>query len=858
MTPKITSKITSEITSKLPHQRWKLHPVKPEVTAQVATATGLLLPVAQVLLNRGMVTPTLAKVFLDPEALILPSPLEAFTDLAASLELLATAIEHQQKIAICGDYDADGMTSTALLLRALRALGAQVDYAIPSRMQEGYGINQRIVEAFHAEGVRVILTVDNGIAALEPIARARELNLAVIVTDHHDLPPQLPPANAILNPKMLPETSPYWGLAGVGVAYILAISLAQQLGKLQDFVNPLLELFTLGTIADLAPLTGVNRRWVRRGLARLPHSQIPGVQALIEVSALKFGVRSSEFGVQKEFWSLERSSEFGVAPKETLRERSFSRGDATRTEFGKGNSEFRVAPKETLRVDESHPSDKRSSGLFELEIQNFQIPDPNSQLPTPNSQLPTPNPQLRTPNPEPQTPNPEPQTPNPELRTPNPELRTPNPEPQTPNSELRTNSLRPDDIGFRLGPRINAIGRIGDPQVVIELLTTDDPAIAWERAVECELANQKRRQLCEEIEQEAIALCDPQVQTLKRSRVLLVMKPGWHHGVIGIVASRLVERYGVPVFIATGEGETHIRGSARSIPEFHVFEALEACKDLLEKHGGHRAAGGFSLLKENLAAFQQRLIDFACQCLDPKYLKPLVMLDGEIRLAEINEELYQQIDALHPWGIENPEPIFWSAKVRVLEQRLLGKNKQHLKLLLGSPLGEPEQNIRAIAWRWGDYYPLPICLDVAYRLRENHWQGQTTIELEIIGVRLPQAAPIDSIPADPILSIAQPHEKPKLSRQTALNSKSPTATFDYQNRSYSCAWYRQNDRQELRIRNGEGQVLVIQVGENRGLLGMNRDTAKEVDLDHPYFAKLIDLAERAIGDYGITRGYQSW
>ncbi|PZV10456.1 MAG: single-stranded-DNA-specific exonuclease RecJ, partial [Leptolyngbya sp.] len=192
----------------------------------MAQVTGLSPLLTQVLINRGITTPAQATDFLDPERQQLPSPLAEFADLSASLELLVTAINTQQAIAICGDYDADGMTSTALLLRALRALGAQVSYIIPSRMAEGYGINTRMVEDCYADGVSLILTVDNGIAAVAPIARARELGLAVIITDHHDIPPEIPPANAILNPKLLSETSPYRGVAGVGVAYILGVCLA--------------------------------------------------------------------------------------------------------------------------------------------------------------------------------------------------------------------------------------------------------------------------------------------------------------------------------------------------------------------------------------------------------------------------------------------------------------------------------------------------------------------------------------------------------------------------------------------------------------------------------------------------------
>jgi single-stranded-DNA-specific exonuclease len=578
----------------LPNQRWNIHPQDPLQAANVAQNTQLSPLLAQVLLNRGLVTPEAVQFFLDPESQALPAPLEEFPDLAISLELLETAVHQGDKIAICGDYDADGMTSTALLLRALKALGANVKYAIPSRMSEGYGINDRIVEDFAAEGVKLILTVDNGIAAYDPIARARELGLAVIVTDHHDLPPQLPPANAILNPKLLPIGSLYSGLAGVGVAYILAVALAQQMGQSPKLVTPLLELFTLGTIADLAPLIGVNRRWLQRGLKRLPISEFAGVKALIEVSG---------------------------------------------------------------------------------------------------------------------------------------------------SSSNSKQAFKPETIGFRLGPRINAVGRIGDPQTVIELLTTDDKDIAHTRAAECELANQQRQQICREIEQSAIALIEQNTDgTLDplAHRVLVVVEPDWHHGVIGIVASRLVERYGVPVFIGTYEDDiqTLIRGSARSIPEFDVFEALHFCGDLLGRFGGHRAAGGFTLAAENLEKLRLRLSEFAHQHLKPEHLKPLVNIDVQAEFTDITQDLYQQMDRLQPCGIGNPEPVFWSANVKVLDQRIVGQN--HLKVTLSQDIQTQAGGavaFTAIAWRWAEYFPLPTRIDVAYRLRENTWNGQTNLELELMGVR---------------------------------------------------------------------------------------------------------------------------
>ena len=732
MTERQTVKERSSVRQRLPHQRWQIAPLQHEQAQELSRSTGLLPLVAQVVINRDIATPDEAHIYIEPESQDLPSPVAEFADLAKSVTLIEEAIANEEQIAICGDYDADGMTSTALLLRALKHLGANVDYAIPSRMKDGYGINNRIVEEFAENGVGLILTVDNGISAYEPVARAIELGLSVIITDHHDLPEKLPPADAILNPKLLNDTSPYKGLAGVGVAYILAIATAQSLGKLKGLTNPIMELFTLGTIADLAPLRGVNRRWLKRGLRALPNSQLEGIQALMQVA-----------------------------------------------------------------------------GIDETQKQ-----------------------------------------------------------------------LKPDDIGFRLGPRINAVGRIGDPQMVIELLTTDEPGLALERAMQCEQINQHRRQLCEQIEKEAIALVENTPIPWKRDRVLVVVAAGWHHGVIGIVASRLVERYGVPVFIGTYEdheeeaGEAGealkdtalhkgaegaggadeapedsihiaeeaeeaeaedklppprmIRGSARSIDEFNVFDALNYCGDLLGKYGGHRAAGGFSFLADNLEQVKSRLSEFAHKCLEVEHLKPLVKIDAQASLGEINYELYQQIESLQPWGIGNSTPVFWTPNVKVVEQRAIGKSQHHLKLTLEEL--DSNRQIKAIAWRWGEYCPLPTHLDIAYKLQENHWNGNTAIELEIVGVKLPQNQPSSNI--DNIAPTSKPIEKSNVQK----------AVFTQNGRIYVCS----KTTRELRIRNDRGNVLAVSQGSRTGLLGKSRDEAKEVNVTKAPYFQLIKAALRAI------------
>lgn len=646
----------------LPAQRWQINQFNREEINSLIEATGLPPLLAQVLMNRGIITPEEAQVYVKPEMENLPSPQLEFSDLDRSIALIVEAIEEQESIIICGDYDADGMTSTALLLRTLRYLGADVDYLIPSRMTEGYGINTRIVEECASNGVGLILTVDNGIAAYDPIYRAVELGLQVIITDHHDLPEIVPPADAILNPKLLPEISPYRGLAGVGVAYILAVTTAQKLSKLKGLTSQLLELFTLGTIADLAPLIGVNRRWLKRGLRQLPQSNIPGVQALMQVGGV--------------------------------------------------------------------------------------------------------------------------------------------------NDEQK--AVKPDDIGFRLGPRINAVGRISDPQTVIELLTTNDPGIALERAMQCEQINQKRQELCEQIEQEAVAYLETGEIDWLRDRVMVVVQPNWHHGVIGIVASRLVDRFGVPVFIGTYEDnqQTMIRGSARGIPEFNVFDSLEYCQDLLGKFGGHKAAGGFSLEARNLSAFRERLSEFAHQCLEPQHLKPLVPIDGKVNLEELTTEFYQQIDSLQPWGIANEEPIFLTEAVNIIEQRIVGKN--HLKLTLSQMVEENTVNKTAIGWRWGEYFPLPKTVDIAYKLRENQWNGQVNIELELVGVRLPQTIH---------------HQQ---------------ASYAYQGRTYHCCLW--DDINELRIENDKGNLLVVTRGERNGQLKPDSQHLKTINVTQTPYYEIIKTA----------------
>jgi single-stranded-DNA-specific exonuclease len=528
-----------------------------------------------VLQRRGHGDDDAIRRLLDPEPA--PDPRGHFPDLEAAVARLATACEAGERVAICGDYDADGMTSTALLVGVLRDLGARPRPAIPSRNEEGYGLNPAMVERLAAEGVRLLITVDNGVAAAEALARAEELEVEVILTDHHTLPPRMPPHLALLHPAVTPPGSPYRGLAGVGLAHVLATSLCLRLGR-REVARNALDLFCIGTIADMAPLEGVNRRWLLDGLGRLGQSRLAGLRSLQQLAGIEDG-----------------------------------------------------------EVD---------AGA----------------------------------------------------------------------------------VGFRLAPRINAVGRLGDPLMVVDLLTTADEAEALELARRCEALNRQRRELCDAIEAEALALLE--ADGGRRPPFLLIAQSHWHHGVIGIVAARLVERFGQPVALLAGEGTGHLRASVRAPRGFAVDRALAATAHLLERHGGHPAAGGFTVRPEALATLHEELNRLAVTWLGPDGGGPLVEPEALLRLERIEPDFWRQLRRLEPFGPGHPAPVFWSRDCHVEEQRMLRGG--HLQLVLR----QGDCRRRAVGWRWpGGEQRLTGPVDVAYRIRGDRWQGQERLQLELVGVR---------------------------------------------------------------------------------------------------------------------------
>lgn len=595
-----------------------------------------------VLQRRGVQSQEELQSLLQPDPA--PEAKAHFPDLEIAVQRMLQACREGQALAVCGDYDADGMTSTALLVGVLSRLGAKPQAAIPSRQSEGYGLNAAMVERLAEQGVKLLVTVDNGISAREALERAEGLGLEVIVTDHHTIPPQRPPLLALLHPALTPPSSPYRGLAGVGLAYVLAAAVAERLRNPQA-LRTALDLFCIGTIADMAPLTGVNRRWLQEGLPQLHRSRLPGLRALAELAGL-----------------------------------------------------------------EDRPIDSQG-------------------------------------------------------------------------------------VGFRLAPRLNAVGRLADPQLAVELLTTADADRALELAERCEQLNRQRRELCDGIEAEANALVEADGD--QRPAFLLLAQNHWHHGVIGIVAARLVERWGLPVALLAGEGNGRLRSSVRAPEGFAVDAALQACADLLERFGGHPAAGGFTVQATQVAALHERLNGLANDWLAGREHALVVRPEALLPLEQIDRDFLQQLRRLEPFGAANPSPLFWARHCKVKRQRLLRGG--HLLLELAVPTG----SLSAIAWRWSGPEPSSPTLDLAFRLKEDHWQGQPRLQLELEALR-------------PVL-----HERVTLWRRQ---------------RCYQCE--RQGDA--LVIRNPEGRELRCQWPQTPG------DNSDPVQ-SHPDTAELVQHAALALG-----------
>lgn len=560
--------------------RWLVPAVNSNAVERLSGELNLPPLMARLLVLRGITEPEAAERFLHPSLAHLHDSF-LMADMDVAVGRIRRALERQEKILIYGDYDVDGTMAVVVLLTALRTLGAKVEAHIPHRLTDGYGMRVPVVERAAAEKYGVVLSVDTGIGEHEVIARARELGIDCIVTDHHLPDSHLPPACAILNPRRAQCAYPEKNLSGVGVAFKLAQALLGP-GLSDRLIQSYLKMVALGTIADVVPLVGENRVIAHFGLAGLRQPAHAGLEALLAVAGLAG--------------------------------RPISAGD----------------------------------------------------------------------------------------------------------------------VGFRLAPRLNAAGRMENARDVIDLFTTSDAGQARGIAERLENLNRDRQRVEDEILGEIIDLMDRQPE--KAGRYSLVFAgDGWHRGVIGIVAQRVVDRYHRPTLVI-GVEQGVGQGSGRSITAFHLLNALSRSSDLFERYGGHAQAAGFTLPAERIGELERRFESYARTVLAPQDLEPVLRVDAEVNLTQVDWGLYEEVRRLEPCGFGNPTPVFAARDVRVVDTPRILKEK-HLKLRVA----QGGKSFDALAWgraEQGSNVAGGQKVDVAFALNENVFQETATLQLILKDLRV--------------------------------------------------------------------------------------------------------------------------
>lgn len=553
----------------------------PDEASVAALAEALLLPVplCRLLLSRGHVDAEAAKLFLRPRLERLHDPLEMLT-LDRAVERLVKAVRAGETVLVHGDYDVDGICSTTLLVRAIRGLGGVAIPFIPRRIEDGYDLTDAGVNAAVGAGAKVVVTCDCGTSAVAPVARLCAMGTDVIVTDHHLPSSALPECVAVLNPRRPGCGYPDKDLAAVGVAFKLALALAKALEKPDSFIWAMLDLVALATVADVAPLRGENRVFVRYGLKMMSETRNFGLRALIRAAGLD----------------------------------------------GKPLTSGRV--------------------------------------------------------------------------------------------------------GYILAPRLNAVGRLGHAIRGVELLMSENEHDANVIARELEEMNQRRQRLDREILDEAremVARMD-----LDSTYGIVLAKDGWHPGVIGIVASRIVEEFGRPAVLIGIDGEMG-KGSGRSISAFDLHGALSECADLFTRFGGHRAAAGISIRKENIPEFARRFNEVARRVLTPDDLVPEIRVDLEVPVDQVNDELEAMLRHFEPYGMGNPSPVLVSRSVRLSgAPRAIGRDGLKTAIDTGS------RTLEAVGWGMADripHFPAGAIVDIAFRLERDEYQGVSRLQARIADIR---------------------------------------------------------------------------------------------------------------------------
>ena len=577
-------------------RKWVICPPSPNAK-QFATTLKVSPLLAQILINRGINDSNTALQFLQPKLTDLIRP-EKMPGAQAALPIILQAIKKKQKITVYGDYDVDGITGVAILWHLLTLLGADADYYIPHRIDEGYGLNTEAVKLLAKNGAKLLITVDCGISAAESAQIARQLGLNLIITDHHQPPASLPHASAIVHPELDPSY-PNPDSSGSMVAFKLAWALANELAgakkldsQLRDFFINATSLAAMGTIADIVSLRGENRTLASFGLKSLPASSLAGIVALIE-----------------------------------------------------------------------------TAGLSGQDLDSFQV-------------------------------------------------------------------------GFRLAPMLNAAGRMGHARLAVELLTTKSPTRAKEIAEYLKSQNSQRQQIekkifscaCEIIEQKGLNSPD--------QKTIVLSDENWHTGIIGIVASRIVDKFNRPAILInsspvaslSNQTEKLAQGSARSIPGFDILAAISACSKHLSGFGGHKMAAGVRIEPEKIEHFAKDLENYARQNTAAPDAAAM-HIDANAALGEFNTAVIKELQMLEPFGQDNPKPIFSTKAVRLCSPpRKCGANSDHLQLAITDNI----KSIRCVGFRFASYEKKLLehdCFHIAYHPQINTYNGFSSVELVLADIR---------------------------------------------------------------------------------------------------------------------------
>ncbi|MDR2085728.1 MAG: single-stranded-DNA-specific exonuclease RecJ [Dysgonamonadaceae bacterium] len=555
--------------------------------AELAEKFRLSLPVCLLMVQRGIISDEDVRQFLSPSLRDLHDPF-LYPDMEKAIERLNKALGNKEKIMIYGDYDVDGTTAVALVYKFLEqnSWKSNLDYYIPDRYDEGYGISQQGIEYARETGVTLIIALDCGIKAIDKIAYAKSLGIDFIVCDHHMPDEILPDAVAILDAKRLDSTYPYEHLSGCGVGFKFMQAFAASNGLEFSRLKNLLDLVAVSIASDIVPITGENRVMAHFGLKQLTHNPGKGLKGIIDIC----GLSGKEISVT--------------------------------------------------------------------------------------------------------------------------------------------------DIVFKIGPRINASGRMMNGKEAVDLLLEKDFVTAKGKSENIDQYNDDRRELDKKTTDEAYLLIDGNQEFIDE-KIIIVFNREWHKGVIGIVASRLTEKYYKPAIVLT-ESNGFISGSARSITGFDIYKAIESCKDLLENFGGHTFAAGVTLLEENIASFKSRLEKYADEHTIESQMIQTLDIDMALKFSEINLTLFNDIKKMNPFGPDNAKPVFCSFDVRDAgTSKLVGKELEHIKLELVDD--SCDTIMQAIAFgmhRHNDYIKSGQPFDICYTIEENNYNNTTTLQLLIKDIRI--------------------------------------------------------------------------------------------------------------------------